>query len=437
MFNFEIPLSLLPRLLIISPLVAFIIESIVLLVQYSHLSSSPDSNYHSITDYLVHVSEVNNLRFQILSNLLTLFTTLLTCVLFSKLWELSNNSIWIFIIIYDVFVLVIDQIPKVLLQEYFVNNSNISFYQIILNLLFSLINSVIGEIIVIGILNIIAKYSKLQPTEEDQAQQAQINQNQTINDNNENANAVNNHTRCSCCIGHFWLILMITFLVAVFLFNFFAVDIIMMDENNFTQIDNVTIAKSINALTDTIGFPYENVYMQIEASPNAFYTGIFDKKVIIIAQSLISLMDSVDQLCAVVAHELGHWSHKDMVKSFLFSLFLVVLVSLFFLFIQKIGLSGIGLGNQMPVVIVLICVTTLFMLPQLLLLYTSNIMARSFENNADCFAASLGLPIGEALTKLTESVYSEIESAEIYSILYENHPSLTKRLAHIQKCIAK
>ena len=148
-------------------------------------------------------------------------------------------------------------------------------------------------------------------------------------------------------------------------------------------------------------------------------------------------MDSVDQLCAVVAHELGHWSHKDMVKSFLFSLFLVVLVSLFFLFIQKIGLSGIGLGNQMPVVIVLICVTTLFMLPQLLLLYTSNIMARSFENNADCFAASLGLPIGEALTKLTESVYSEIESAEIYSILYENHPSLTKRLAHIQKCIAK
>ena len=86
MFNFEIPLSLLPRLLIISPLVAFIIESIVLLVQYSHLSSSPDSNYHSITDYLVHVSEVNNLRFQILSNLLTLFTTLLTCVLFSTLW---------------------------------------------------------------------------------------------------------------------------------------------------------------------------------------------------------------------------------------------------------------------------------------------------------------------------------------------------------------
>ena len=198
-----------------------------------------------------------------------------------------------------------------------------------------MINSVIGEIIVIGILNIIAKYSKLQPTEEDQAQQAQINQNQTINDNNENANAVNNHTRCSCCIGHFWLILMITFLVAVFLFNFFAVDIIMMDENNFTQIDNVTIAKSINALTDTIGFPYENVYMQIEASPNAFYTGIFDKKVIIIAQSLISLMDSVDQLCAVVAHELGHWSHKDMVKSFLFSLFLVVLVSLFFLFINN------------------------------------------------------------------------------------------------------
>ena len=91
----------------------------------------------------------------------------------------------------------------------------------------------------------------------------------------------------------------------------------------------------------------------------------------------------------------------------------------------------------MPVVIVLLCVSTLFMLPQLFMAYTTNIMTRSFENNADCFAASLGLPIGEALTILTGHVDAEIESAKIYSFLYENHPSLSDRLKNIKKCLAK
>lgn len=438
----ELPSSLLPRLLILSPLVAFIIESIVLLIQYKHLSSSPDSNYDSITNYIEHVIGTNALRYQILANLLTLLTTLLTCVLFSKLWELSNYSIWRFLIIFDIFVLIVDQIPEALLQEYFVNNSSLTFFQIVLNLLFSLLNSLIAEFIIVGLLNIIAKYSKLQPSPEPQMQQTvniQNNQNLTINDNNDNINANNNNnrTRCSCCIGHFWIILMVTFVALIFLFNFFSVDIIMIDEENFARIDNITVAKHISDLTESLGFPYENVYMQINGQPNAFYTGIFDKKVIIIARSLITLIPSIDHLCAVIAHELGHWSHKDMVVTFLFSIFMVIVLSLFFLLIQKIGLSGIGLGDQMPVVIVLLCVSTLFMLPQLFMAYTTNIMTRSFENNADCFAASLGLPIGEALTILTGHVDAEIESAKIYSFLYENHPSLSDRLNNIKKCLAK
>lgn len=436
----ELPPSLLPRLLVLSPLIAFVVESVVYLVQYFHLTSSPESNYKNITNYIEHIIGVNSLRFKILANLLTLQTTLLSCVLFSKLWDLANHSIWLFLIIFDVFVLIVNQIPEALLEEYFVNNSSLSFFQIILNLLFSLMNSLIGQFIIVGILNLIAKYSKLQSTPETQTQNTN-NQNLTLNDNNENANANanpnNNRTRCSCCIGHFWLILMITFLVIVFLFNFYSVDIIMIDESNFVRIDNITVAKSIYELTESLGFPSDNVYMQVEGQPNAFYTGIFDKRVIIIAKSLIDLLKSTEHLCAVVAHELGHWSHKDMVVSFLFSMFTVFTLSLFFLFIQKIGLSGIGLGDQMPVVIVLLCVSTLFMLPQLFLSYSINIMTRSFERNADCFAASLGLPIGDALTKLSDYVYAEIESAELYSFLYENHPSLTKRLENIQKCIAK
>lgn len=435
----ELTPSLLPRLLILSPSIAFLIEFIVYLVQYSHLSSSPDSNYNSITSYIEHVVGVNALRYKILASMLTLFTTLLSCVLFSKLWDLARRSIWLFIIVYDIFVLIIDQIPQALLQEYFVNNSSLTFFQIILNLLFSLINSVIAEFIIMGILNVVAYYSKLQPDPEPQPNEN--NQNLTIDDNADNANnanaTTNNRPRCSCCIGHFWLIIAIVLFSAVFLFNFYSVDIIMIEEDNFVRIDNITIAKSISDLTESLGFPYDNVYMQVEGQPNAFYTGIFNKKVIIIAKSLMSLFKSTEHLCAVVAHELGHWAHKDMVVSFILSMFTVAILSSVFFFIQKVGLSSIGLSQQMPVVIVFICASTLFMLPQLMIAYTINLMTRSFERNADCFAASLGYPIGEALTILSEFVYDEIESAQLYSVLYENHPPLSKRIENIKKCIAK
>ena len=65
-----------------------------------------------------------------------------------------------------------------------------------------------------------------------------------------------------------------------------------------------------------------------------------------------------------------------------------------------------------------------------------NSLMRTFETRADCFAAKLNLPIGEALQSIFDSIGQSYESSASYSNYYDNHPQLSVRIKNIKKCNA-
>lgn len=429
--------SLLPRLLIISPTLTFAIEFIVNVIQYIHLSRFDDSSFHTITAYLYNNNSINTIRLEIIESLLNLFVTLLLWLVMPILWIfLSKRRLFTFIIAYDFYILLFHKVPEYFILGYFTGDYKFPT----LDDVASALALVFYQEIICLILYYIGRWTKLNPSEDEQPQQQQqtenIDNNNETNHNNQNQQRPATNERCHCCQGHFWLVFLILSVSLIFLINYYIVDYLMFDPTDFVKIDNQTIAQPLMNLTAKVNFPYENVYMQISAAPNAFYTGIFDKKVIIIAQSLMRIVTDPMDLSAVVAHELGHWAHKDLVKSFIFSLVISALFCLVMKPLAKIGFSSIGLNNDIPVVIFMICLSTLLMFPQLVFMVILNVLSRNFETNADCYAAQLGYPIAEALTILTKGVLGDdVESAGIYSWFYENHPPLSKRVEHVRTCI--
>ncbi|OHS93235.1 hypothetical protein TRFO_40472 [Tritrichomonas foetus] len=430
--------AIIPRIALISPSITIFLEIFINSVQYFHLLRSPDSNYHSISAYLSHISTLDSLRYEIVVDLLSLFSFLIVLLSISQLWNLSQ-SIWKFLLLYNITMFSLYQFPASIIKEYFVKGQTIDIFDLLTTEVYDLFNNLIGQAIVLLIADFVIRKSlplpssePLQPTISDNNEN-NINQQNINNDNNNNNN---NLPARSCCTGKLWIIFLIVSVCTVFIINVYAVDFIMMDKNNFVKLNNATVVKSIKNLTDHVNFPYEYVYMQVNGSPNAFFVGIFKKRIVIV-KSLIDLIGDPPLLCAVVAHELGHWFHKDLVKSLFFSIFVMIVLTIYIYFTSNVGLSGFGLGHEIPSVIFLIVIAAAFELPQFLLMAIMNLLSRSFENSADCFAARLGYPIGEALTILTGSINYEIESAELYSLIAENHPSLSKRLININKCLAR
>jgi Zn-dependent protease with chaperone function len=115
-------------------------------------------------------------------------------------------------------------------------------------------------------------------------------------------------------------------------------------------------------------------------------------------------------------------------------MFLFVLFSLCIRYVEKRTLAEFGLEFRMPVVVVLLVSSALFKPLYSIYLPFQNYVMRRMEDGADCFAAEMGLPIGEALQKLLSSVGQTFESSPIYANYYNSHPQLSERLMNIAQC---
>ena len=429
------PPNVFPFLLILSPTITTFIQILLNLSQYFHLISSKDSNYHNINSYYTHLSTIDSIKYDILSSMISLFSSLIIIFSVSELWNRTKTNLKFFFA-YLLIMFVLNEIPQIVLKIYFLHQQNINFFELVVSQAISYSYTSAGEGILLLVVYYVAKKTQLEETHIIEDQENGQRDDETIN-NNTDAN--NNHPQIiarNICTGKFWLIFLIVGLFVVFLINIFAVDFIMIDTDNFTRLDNLEIIKAIKNLTESVNFPYEYVYMQKTGSPNAFFTGITKKRIVIV-KSLIDILKKPIYLCAVVAHELGHWAHKDSITLMFLSLLSICILSGILYSVSKTGLSSIGLGREMPFLIFLLCCSMISEFPILMLMFIINLLTRLLENRADCYSAKLGYPIVEALALLTNGVSNEIESAPLYSLLTENHPSLSKRAEYVSKCLMK
>ncbi len=209
--------------------------------------------------------------------------------------------------------------------------------------------------------------------------------------------------------------------------------------NKFKPLEDETLVSRIESLLDRCGFKSKGLFVmdgsKRSAHGNAYFSGIGSNKRIVFFDTLLEGL-SGDEVEAVLAHELGHFSLKHVPKR----IFLTAIITL-------IALALLGLLAQETWFFNALGVTTpssymallLFMMVfPLLTFFIQPILAmgsRKHEFEADAFAAQKvkGHHLITALVKLYKENASTLTPDSVYSTFHDSHPPAPIRIARLQQ----
>ena len=103
---------------------------------------------------------------------------------------------------------------------------------------------------------------------------------------------------------------------SIFMAMFYS-DLIVPLFNKQTPLEHGPLRDAIEAFADKVGFKIKNIYV-IDGSKrsnkaNAYFTGLGSRKRIVLYDTLIK-EHSIEELVAVLAHEVGHYKHRHTLK---------------------------------------------------------------------------------------------------------------------------
>ncbi|NTV12797.1 MAG: M48 family metallopeptidase [Desulfobulbaceae bacterium] len=205
--------------------------------------------------------------------------------------------------------------------------------------------------------------------------------------------------------------------------------------NKFTPLPEGELRTAIFAFAAQVSFPLQNVFVmdgsKRSAKSNAFFTGFGRNRRIALFDTLID-KHSVPELVGVLAHEIGHYKKKHILKSMLLGLVHAgVMFYLLAFFLSRPELYA-AFGIESPSLYTgLIFFGLLFTPLEMALSPFLHYLSRKHEYQADRFAADeTGNPAGmaAALKKLSVSNLANLTPHPFYVVLHYSHPPLLARL---------
>ena len=215
--------------------------------------------------------------------------------------------------------------------------------------------------------------------------------------------------------------------------------------NRFTPLPDGALRERLFALAQRTEFPTRSIEVmdgsKRSSHSNAFFTGFGRFRKIVLFDTLVAQL-AEPELESVLAHEIGHYKKRHVVK------LLGVSISGVFIgfaavawlarqewFYRAFGFeyhAGFAAENIVPAMLVfaLLAGTISFWFSPLI-----HIWSRRFEYEADAFArATTGeaQPLIQALRKLTEKNLSNLTPHPLYSDFYYSHPTLLEREQALQ-----
>lgn len=208
--------------------------------------------------------------------------------------------------------------------------------------------------------------------------------------------------------------------------------------NKFTPLEDEVLKARVEGLLDRCGFKSQGIYVmdgsRRSGHGNAYFTGLGNNKRIVFFDTLLDTLDE-DQIEAVLAHELGHFRRKHVMKNMgvMALLSLVGLAALGFASTEAWFFSGLGVETQtdamaLVLFMLVIPVFSFFLHPMM----TS--LSRKYEYEADAYAASVSNKdhLISALVALYQENASTLTPDPLVSAIYDSHPPATLRVAHLQ-----
>lgn len=239
--------------------------------------------------------------------------------------------------------------------------------------------------------------------------------------------------------GEFWWLYVWLVLVAFTLFiQFIAPRFIMPLFNKFSPVEDPALVERIQKLLDRCGYRSKGLFVmdgsKRSAHGNAFFSGIGATKRIVLFDTLIERLQPAE-VEAVLAHELGHFKLRHIVKGMLIG-WASTFVLLFILgVVAGKPWFHAGLGVQVPT---LATALLLFMLVLPSFLYflqpLAKIFSRKNEFEADAFASqhARAEDLVQALVKLYRDNSSTLTPDPVHSAFYDSHPPAATRIARLR-----
>jgi len=212
--------------------------------------------------------------------------------------------------------------------------------------------------------------------------------------------------------------------------------------NKFTKIEKEGVTEKVEALCKEVKYPLKKLY-QMDGSKrsghaNAMLFGLWKNKQIVFYDTIIEMLD-IEEILAVLAHELGHWYYSHTVRGFFISTFQFVGIMAGFnvVFHDKLMYKAFGFDNAVAVVGLILYSKMLTPLDAALT-YIFNAMVRSWEYQADRYAVKLdrGEKLASALQKLAKDEKSNLDPDPMYANYHYSHPPILIRLKEIRRQLA-
>ncbi|MBV8465941.1 MAG: M48 family metallopeptidase [Burkholderiales bacterium] len=208
--------------------------------------------------------------------------------------------------------------------------------------------------------------------------------------------------------------------------------------NKFTALDNAVLKDRIEALLKKCGFQSNGVFVmdgsRRSSHGNAYFTGFGKTKRIVFFDTLVERLEPVE-VEAVLAHELGHFKHRHVIKRMVvtYALGLVTLAVLGW-FKDAAWFYG-GLGMDLPstaaALVLFFLVLGTFTFP---FAWIASRASRKHEFEADRYAAQVsdsGALIS-GLVKLYRDNASTLTPDPLHSLFYDSHPPAALRIAALR-----
>ena len=209
--------------------------------------------------------------------------------------------------------------------------------------------------------------------------------------------------------------------------------------NKFSPLDDPELKERVERLLERCGFKVKGL-MKMDGSRrsshgNAYFTGFGNAKRIVFFDTLLQQLKPAE-VEAVLAHELGHFRLRHIVKRMVLSsaMSLAFFWVLGFLMQQSWFYSGMGVASPSPAMAL---VLFLFVMPPFTFLFQplGAMVSRKHEFEADQYAAQHAAAgdLVSALIKLYRDNASTLTPDPLYSAFYDSHPPAVARIARLQK----
>lgn len=218
--------------------------------------------------------------------------------------------------------------------------------------------------------------------------------------------------------------------------------------NKFQPLEDESLKARVTALMQRCGFAAKGLFVmdgsRRSAHANAYFTGFGAAKRVVFYDTLLKQL-TPGEVEAVLAHELGHFKHRHIVKRIvsLFALSLAGFALLGWLSTQGWFYTGLGVmpnlaldgvpgaapNDALALLLFLLAVPvfTFFISP----LFAQLSRRHEFEADAYAMAQASGADLAAALLKLYEDNASTLTPDPVYVKFYYSHPPASERLARM------